>query len=382
MTLKDSSRDLNSLKGISSFVLVVALLAATFTGVAQSNPVGAESLSSWSATTPYPVKMSKPSCIVYSDHIYCVGGHTGADDSDSVYYASVSSTGIGSWTPTTAYPNRIAVQSCVVYSGYIYCIGGASRFDYLETVYYAPVSSSGVGSWTLGKPYQIAVGDQSCAVTSGSLPATGYIYCIGGFTGLDYSDAVYYAEVTRLGPGSWTATTSYPSKISVQSCAISSGYIYCVGGFTGTEYSDGVYYAPVSPSGAGSWTRTAPYPVAILDPSCTISSGYIYCVGGWTSYSSTSNSVYHAPVSSTGVGSWAATTAYPTPIADESCAASSGYVYCVAGETGSVISNAVYYSEVNAPLSQTHLQQSRPPARILFWRLSYLSREGWSGTSF
>ncbi len=345
MLLKHDSLELNGPRRIASLLLVLAL-ALAFAEVIQSEPASAESLRPWVATTPYSTRMSKPSCVASSAYIYCIGGHTGTDDSDAVYFASISPTGVGSWTATTAYPTRIAVHSCVLYSGYIYCIGGASRFDYLDAVYYAPFSSSGVGPWTPTKPYQIAVGDQSCAVGSGPLPATGYIYCVGGFTGSDYSDAVYYATISPLGLGSWKETTSYPNKISVQSCAISSAYIYCVGGFTGTEYSEAVYYAPLSPSGAGSWTQTASYPVAILNPSCTISSGYIYCVGGWTSYTSTSDSVYYAPISPTGVGSWTATEAYPTSIGDESCAVSSGYLYCVAGETGSAISNAVYYCQV------------------------------------
>jgi len=77
--------------------------------------------------------------------------------------------------------------------------------------------------------------------------------------------------------------------------------------------------------------------------SCALSSGYIYCVGGADSGGSPVSNVYYAPVSASGVGAWTATTAYPSGVFGQSCQIYSGYIYCV----GDI--NDVYY----APVSHT-----------------------------
>ena len=142
---------------------------------------------------------------------------------------------LGSWSSTTNYPTTISNQSCAIYSGYIYCVGGDTGIT-TSAVYYATVSSSGVGAWTpLAAGYPTSIAEQSCAIYSG------YIYCVGGYTGSTYTSAVYYATVSSSGVGAWTSTTSYPTNIAEQSCATSSGYIYCVGG-----YFNAVYYTPIS----------------------------------------------------------------------------------------------------------------------------------------
>lgn len=249
------------------------------------------------------------------------------------------------WGSTTAYPTAIYIQSCSVSSGYIYCVGGANGSGALgpttNAVYYAPVSSSGVGAWTATTPHPTPIA-ASCTVSSG------YIYCVGGQT-----SAVYYAPISPSGVGTWTNTTAYPISIGT-SCAVSTGFIYCVGGQSHTSPTNStlsptsaVYYAPVSSSGVGIWTTTSAYPVATRAQSCAVSSGYIFCVGGQTS-SGTTGAVYYAPVSSSGVGTWTTTTAYPTAIYLPSCAVSSGYIYCVGGLTSLSTASAVYYAPVSS----------------------------------
>jgi hypothetical protein len=76
----------------------------------------------------------------------------------------------------------------------------------------------------------------------------------------------------------------------------------------------------------------------------------MYCVGGIVGNSTAgvaTNAVYFAPAYSSGMGSWASTTSYPTDIRRESCTAYSGYIYCVAGYNGNSFTGATYYSIVN-----------------------------------
>jgi len=157
--------------------------------------------------------------------------------------------------------------------------------------------------------------------------------------------------------GSWNSTTpwanSFSSGITGESCATYSGYIYCVGGFLVGGPRSGVYYAPISSSGVGTWAATTSYPTGFDQGSCAISSGYIYCVGGQIdSNGDYTAAVYYATVSSSGVGTWTLTTALPIIIEQESCAISGGYIYCVGGTSDTSYpytpGNGVFYAQVSA----------------------------------
>ena len=277
---------------------------------------------------------------------------------------------LGSWTSTTPWENSVSTgitgESCATYSGYIYCVGGFLVGGPRSGVYYAPISSSGVGTWTATTSYPTGFDGGSCAISAG------YIYCVGGDTDSagDYTKVVYYASISSSGVGTWTSTTSYPIIIAQESCATSGGYIYCVGGTADESYpntpSDAVEYASVSSSGVGAW-QTSTLPVVLAGESCNISSGYIYCVGGDTAQIPTpySDLVLYASVSSSGVGTWTVTTHYPTDITYSSCGTYSGYIYCVGGFIdGSSFASAVYYAPVSSSGVGTWTSTSSYPGEI------------------
>ncbi|MEM3572508.1 MAG: hypothetical protein QW530_02145, partial [Candidatus Micrarchaeaceae archaeon] len=154
-----------------------------------------------------------------------------------------------------------------------------------------------------------------------------YIYCVGtaGTSGISpsyshyASNQVYYAPVSSTGIGPWTATTAYPVPMYAAGCSIYNGYIYCVGTWGTPPYTQ-VYYAPVSSTGIGPWTATTAYPVPMYEAGCSIYNGYIYCVDTWsTPPTPYTHQVYYAHVSSTGIGPWTATTAYPVPMYEAYC---------------------------------------------------------------
>ena len=142
--------------------------------------------------------------------------------------------------------------------------------------------------------------------------------------------------------------------IANQSCVASGGYIACVGGVTSSGVTSAVYYGPLASSGGvTSWTKSQnSYPTPIADQSCVASGGDIYCVGGSTGngYLPTS-ATYYATFDSSGVGSWTATTPYgssPTPIANESCVVLISSIFCVGGNTGTGPTSAVYYAALTS----------------------------------
>jgi hypothetical protein len=348
--------------------LEAALCAVLFISLVISlssiRPVSAETLGSWNSTNPwknaYLQGITGESCATYSGYIYCVGGFLVGGPRDEVYYAPISSSGVGTWVQTTSYPTGFWEGSCAISSGYIYCVGGDvdSNGDFTSAVYYASVSSSGVGTWTSTTAYPVIIAAESCAISSG------YIYCIAGTSDESYpqlpGNVVAYAPISSSGVGTWQ-TSDYPNVVYGDSCAISSGYIYCVGGDSIPTHevipfpSPIVYYASVSSSGVGTWTSTTNYPTDILYASCNTYDGFIYCVGGQTDNGGDfADSVYYAPVSSTGVGTWSSTSNYPQDIYAESCAISSGYIYCVGGQTtGSFIAASVNYASISASSTTT-----------------------------
>ena len=324
---------------------------------------GGETLGTWNSGSFWPSTLTSgavggESCVVYSGYIYCVGGFLAYPygPQREAAYAPISSSGVGAWSATTSYPTGFWLGSCAAdpTTGYIYCAGGYTdeSGDIANAVYYATLSSSGIGAWQSTVNLPTALASLSCAISSG------YIYCVGGDADSSYpytpSNAVYYASVSSSGVGSW-GTSTLPRVLDGESCAIYSGYIYCVGGEVtpgGTGPGSnvpapwaGVYYASVSSSGVGTFTATTSYPTNAWLTDCAISSGYIYCMGGLTGQSGNADftsAVKYAAVSSSGVGTWTNTTSYPETISEGSCVAYSGYIYCVGGVTGFYLGSTPY----------------------------------------
>lgn len=203
------------------------------------------------------------------------------------------------------------------------------------------------------REFKVSLASRAAAVIVLSLLAFGF------------TSAFYLKPASAESLSSWTPTTSYPATVYNQSCVSYSGYIYCVAGGAASS-GNAVYYTQASSSGVGAWTSTTTYPSFIGGESCAIYSGYIYCVGG-NSISGTIDNVYYAALSPSGgiSGSWQSTTAYPSAITDESCAISSGYIYCVGGTSNSLagINGHVYYATPRSPPPEWALGPSRQATR-------------------
>src|SRR2546428_689687 len=267
-------------KTIQLLLGTVVILSLGFTAI-WIQPASAL-LSSWSSTTNYPIGIEFPSCVMSSGFVYCIAGDNSSSLTNAVYFAPLlPAGGAGSWSSSTSYPLRLQSQSCVTSSGYVYCIGGDTHgglANSTSAVYFAALSSNGVGSWLPGTRYPLNVISPSCVVGSG------FAYCIGGdtathspfggtFTG--FTSAVYFASLSSSGVGSWASTTSYPTVIYTQSCALDSGYVYCIGGDNGSgvpsgTWSNGVFFASTSPNTTSTSISCSPSSVAVNQPTqCT-----------------------------------------------------------------------------------------------------------------
>jgi len=183
-------------------------------------------------------------------------------------------------------------------------------------------------------------------------PISGYLYL--QFTDIYGTNevnniATVLTKVTATSSGGATTPTSTPTTIQ---------YIYCVGTSVASQYNY-VYYAPVSSTGIGTWQATTRYPVRMYNAGCSIYNGYIYCVGGSRSYA-----VYYAPVSSTGIGTWQATTRYPVGMYGAGCSIYNGYIYCVGA--GGPSHTQVYYAPVSSTGIGTWQATTSYPVKMNF----------------
>jgi len=322
--------------------------------------------STWNCAAGYPVQVSGnvaiagQQCVNNATEVVCIGGQdsNGGPRSD-IYSAEMSSSGnITGWTlDSNHYPVVINGQSCVFSSGYVYCIGGMddANGDDVNSSYYAALGAGGVvGTWTSTTGYPIPLDTQSCVASSS------YVYCVGGYNETDgtsadtaTSSSVWYAPISSSGIGQWAETTPYPANFFLPTCVAAGGYVYCTSGIDENGNSVGAsYYAALSSSGVGPWTSTSAYPVPGSGLACVVSSETVYCIGGVTAGGQNpafTSAVYFAQASSTGLSSWKSAPDYPVPVSTD-CFAASGNVYCVGGFDGSSLqeNNAVKYAALSS----------------------------------
>jgi len=270
------------------------------------------------------------------------------------------------WDCAAGYPVQvggtfaIAGQQCVATNSTIYCVGGqdANQGPRNEVYYVSNISPGGnITGWAQSpESYPQYINGESCVYYSGS------IYCVGGSYNDNGDDVAssYYTTLAASGSiGNWSSTTTFPIPADSQSCVASSSYIYCVGGNNETDGSNAdstatnsVWYAPLSSSGMGKWTLTTPYPTNVYYPSCFTSAGEIYCIGGEDDNGNSLGTAYYATLSSAGVGTWTSTTSYPVAGTGQACVISSGTILCVGGETAGgsspTYTSAVYYAPLSA----------------------------------
>jgi hypothetical protein len=156
--------------------------------------------------------------------------------------------------------------------------------------------------------------DQACVSNAG------YLYCVGGGT-----SSTYFSQLSSAGLGPWMATTDYPISARAQACVVDSNFIYCIGGMVDTAEAGSLsstanaYFAPLTSTGIGTWAATTAFPNGNVS-GCVASGGYMYCL---------SDTAYYAPLSSNGVGAWTQTQAPPTHT--RGCAVVGDSIYCFGG---------------------------------------------------
>jgi hypothetical protein len=352
-----------------TLIVVVAIAAVAVGGgfaYAMLSTPQPSCTSTWKCATPYPLQgggtvgVAGQQCATYSTYVYCVGGvDASGGPRNEVYAANIPVSGnITGWRQGLSdYPQNVSGQGCATVSGYLYCVGGIhnSTGDDLSGSYFTKLFANGsLAAWQPTTPYPVPIDSESCVGWSSR------IYCVGGNneTGgvesdVEPSSTVWFAPVNSSGIGEWARTTPYPSGIFVPSCYATGGFVFCLNGSDSNGDPLGtIYFAPLTADGVGSWKVTSAYPIPSVGPSCVIVSGYIYCVGGETARGQPptfTNFVYFAQISSGGIGPWTQGASYPRDVGT-SCVTLQGNIYCVGGfdESSAGLDGVVNYASLSS----------------------------------
>ena len=262
-------------------------------------------ISSWTASTSLPIRLSRHATVSYNNRIFVSGGYSqdlGVSHSTNVYSTTVNTDGtIGSWTTLTPLPKGFWYHSMVAYNDYLFVVGGYSS-DYLveDTVYSAKINSDGsLGSWTSTTSLPKKLYNHATVVVNG------HLFVIGGNDdSLWYIDgtqsAVYSAQINNDGTlGSWTTNISLPVKLADHSTVTYGDYLFVLGGSKwGSGAQSNTYSTRVNSDGTiDAWVMDTALPHALYYHSSTASNGFVFVFGGMDGTANPpQQAVYSAPL--------------------------------------------------------------------------------------
>ena len=355
--------------------------ANTFTTVYKAPINSNGSMGTWSTITSFATGRYMLGTLVSNGYLYIIGGcgnkgitignscNSTSDMLTDVQYSQIQDGGPGTaatWGTGTATSARSNARA-VVANGYLYVIAGGTAVDcsnQTTTVQYTKLDSNNLvsGSWTTAAhPLPTALCAESAVVVGN------YLYVIGGAASSGGASAnVWYSQLdpSTGAPGAWTTLTNSLQVATYASNAVAyNGYIYLIDGretnVTTPMTTEYTYVglnggAPTNPGCGTTWcvTTSLPSGAGAYGANAVAYGGNIYLMNGLDSTSTGRNSVYFAPLSSGGIGSWTPTSSTLLAGYQSVAFAANGYVYLMGGAFGGACSNLTQYAPF---LSNGHL---------------------------
>jgi hypothetical protein len=302
----------------------------------------------------YPNGVAYEQSFANNGYLYVLGGYNNTTTTryNTVYYAPINVNGsIGTWTQTSSMTINRLQAGLAVYNGYVYMLDGQNTARLLTTEYSKINTDGTLGSWTLSTSTLSSVGAKGY-VTAAAY--NGYIYMYGGATATSNTNDVQFAPLdpTTGAIGAWTATTSFTNIRFGQQGFAYNGYMYVMGGTdgAGTYFSD-VQYAAINSDGTlGNWKPTNGFMLPRSAFVAQVYAGYIYIYGGFNNGNTVQTQGEFASINPNGtLGNWQANgTTINTPHSYTSGAVYNGFLYLLAGNSGTTYYSDVQYSAVNS----------------------------------
>lgn len=212
-----------------------------------------------------------------------------------VFSASGRTAEIEQWTPVRSYPLQVRWPEAVFHNGFIYVAGGKLSSNVpTDAVMYAAVNPDGsLAEWRSASPLP---GQRYLHAVAAD---ENYLYLSGGWNSEAPADQEAYKDAWRApfldggGIGAWERLRDLPQPIRIHDSIVANGYLYLIGGFTGEDTLNTVFYAKIEPGGLGPWQQTANHmPRSLRGLSAAVVGNFLYVTGGFYTDKNASADVY------------------------------------------------------------------------------------------
>ncbi|MEI6436550.1 MAG: right-handed parallel beta-helix repeat-containing protein, partial [Bacteroidota bacterium] len=270
-------------------------------------------------------------------------------NNDNVYL-QFSASDVGSWLTTTVLPQTLSGHKTASWNDrFVYMVGGWNDLTYVNTVYVATIQTTGISGWTTLNPLPVALRDPAVVI------GTNTIYVMGGRNGSQVFNTIYYAAINSDGSiGAWqTSAVTLPVNLWGHTATYSRGYIYVIGGSSSmveTTALNTVYVTKVNALNTlSAFTTGTNLSVARNRHSVVTYNSKLYVLGGYDNSGNKTNTVFIATPGLNGLtGAWSTGTALPFPISNHSSVVTNGVISVMAGAVGATLSDKVFYANADA----------------------------------
>jgi hypothetical protein len=291
------------------------------TQVVQINAAG--NATAYTTGTSFTTTRHGNQAVVYGGYLYVMGGVNGTASTNTIYSASISSTGVvGAYTSRTAFTTNRAFFGAFAWNDTLFVVGGCSgatlascttATNDIATIYSVPITSPGVlgATWTSRGTFTTARYGHSVVAYNG------YVYVMGGVNASTFLSDIQYSQLPASGNLAFTTSTvSLPAANAYFGAAAYGGKLYIAGGCsagatTCTTVSNTVYYTGIGSTGplTGAFTASGTFTNARGMLGLTVLNNNIYIMGGRNNTTYYSDTQF-APIDATGaVGTWTTSTA-------------------------------------------------------------------------
>jgi hypothetical protein len=272
-----------------------------------------ETLDPWTTETTYPLVYGAQGLHAVGDCVVSTGGYicSTSGPTAETYTARVVDGAIGPWQAQPSLPRAVFTNTLVADGSTLYSMGGWAPDA--DAVYKAELDSScNLSAWSVIESLPVP------RDFAGAIIHDGFAWLVGGAGG-NYQPRteVYYGEVDAEGPGGWQFTTPLPPPGRFgHGIAVHENRIFVVGGADTVGPTDTVYVAEIAADGSvGEWSTTTPLPSARWFLAVTATADTLYVVGGGSSGAENST-VWSAPFTEDGIGSFTTLESMPGPLQD------------------------------------------------------------------
>uniref|UniRef100_UPI0037E9952B kelch-like protein 10 n=1 Tax=Semicossyphus pulcher TaxID=241346 RepID=UPI0037E9952B len=254
--------------------------------------------------------------------LLAIGGWSGGDPTNGIEAYDVRA---NQWIDVTNYLQRPrAYHGTAFVNGYVYCVGGFNGVEHFNSVCRLDISTR---TWHEAAPMHY----RRCYVSVTVL--NGYIYALGGYDG---HGRLNTAEHYRPETNQWSLIASMHEQRSDSSCTTLHNKVYICGGFNGNECLQTCeYYSPET----NQWTEMTPMISCRSGIGVIAYSGYVYAVGGFDGNSRLRTAEAYNPYTNT----WHAVSSMVNPRSNFGIEVIDDRLFVVGGFNGFTTSYKVEY---------------------------------------